>query len=609
MMVIPMVDVAAWFAWCMPKLLPARLRPARRLLRRLLLGRRASRRLIDRLSQPLDDMMQLLFQDSTEGILVVDATGMIVRGNDRLREMLDARIVASPGVDALMIFAPVHRDDVQEALAPLRAGRPGSVVLTTRLDGGSDQSVDVRAAALREADGTVSGMILRLSDITVQKQLETQLAQSQKLQAMGQLAGGIAHDFNNLLTAVIGAADLVLTRPGTDADTLEDAAQIRRSADRGAELVSQLLAFGRQQTLQPKAVAINNAIRDLALLLRRLIDGRVKLVLDLDAAERMVRVDPTQLDQVLLNLAVNARDAMPDGGTLTLRSGHMTLYRALIRGEETIAPGHYVMIEVQDTGVGIPPEVLPRIFDPFFTTRRERGGTGLGLSTVHGIVRQSDGFLAIDSDAGKGTKLRVYLPRHEPGDHMAIPRLTTPLAGAPLPVALAQPSVETPAAAALPVERLTALLVEDEPAVRRLARRAMAQAGWNVLEADCAETALTLLAARDEAGDVPALSLLISDVMMPGMDGPTLVTKVRKAFPNVPTILVSGYAREVLSRDPVLENITFLPKPYTLKSLVAHAETVMRQHAVTLAGTTTGAPPNAPASTSPGVANVGAPGD
>ena len=551
--------IARWFAWCMRRFPGLQRRGARW----------AGRRLIDRLARPLDDMMQLLFQDSTEGILIVDSTGMIVRGNDRLRDMLDPQVALAPGIDALMIFTPADRDAVHESLAPVRTGRPGPAVFATRLDGEGELSVDVCAAALREADGSLSGMILRLSDISVQKQLETQLAQSQKLQAMGQLAGGIAHDFNNLLTAVIGSADLILTRSGIDRETMDDAAQIRRSADRGADLVLQLLAFGRQQTLQPKPVSINNAIRDLALLLRRLIDGRIKLVLELDNAERMVRVDPTQLDQVLLNLAVNARDAMPGGGTLTVRSGHMTLYRALIRGEETIPPGPYVMIEVQDTGVGIPPEVLPRIFDPFFTTRRESGGTGLGLSTVHGIIRQSDGFLAVDSERGKGTKLRVYLPRHEPGDSVGIPRLVS----GPEAPAAPPPPVLLP----LPAEKLTVLLVEDEPAVRRLAVRAMGQAGWRVMDADCAETALALLDERAAAGDQPKLSLLISDVMMPGMDGPTLVTKVRERYPDLPTILVSGYAREVLARDSALENITFLPKPYTLKSLVSQADASMRQ--------------------------------
>ena len=211
------------------------------------------------------------------------------------------------------------------------------------------------------------------NDITAQRRLEAQLTQSQKLQAVGQLAGGIAHDFNNLLTAVMGAADDALARKLPDQETVEDLEQIRGSAERGAALVRQLLAFGRQQTLQPRPVSINASVESVSGLLRRLLGSTIRLELQLEQPGRTVRVDPTQLDQVLVNLAVNARDAMAEGGQLTLRTGSITLYRPLVRGEETIPPGRYVMVEVQDTGVGIPPDVLPRIFDPFFTTRARAG--------------------------------------------------------------------------------------------------------------------------------------------------------------------------------------------------------------------------------------------
>ena len=310
-------------------------------------------------------------------------------------------------------------------------------------------------------------------DISTEKRLEAQLAHSHKLQAVGQLAGGIAHDFNNLLTAMIGAADEVLQRPELAAEVMDDVRQIRASADRGAALVRQLLAFGRQQTLQPRVIAINDAITDISALLRRLLGSNVRLELELEEPGRMVRVDPTQLDQVLVNLAVNARDAMPNGGTLTLHSGHITLFRPLTRGQETIPPGRYVMIEVGDTGVGIPPDVLSRVFDPFFTTRRERGGSGLGLSTVHGIVRQSDGFLAVESEVGQGTRMRVYLPRHEAADGVPSPSRATPppVVVAPAPVA---PVLVQPGPAAL----RTLLLVDDEMPVLRLAERALSRRGW-----------------------------------------------------------------------------------------------------------------------------------
>jgi two-component system cell cycle sensor histidine kinase/response regulator CckA len=521
------------------------------------------------LAQPLDDMLKVLFQEATAGVLIVDRNGRIVRANDALRQMLGRHADVSPGQAATGIFAPRERDDVWEELRPALEGRRAPRAFATRLDndgGDLDQTVDVSGVALREADGSVSGLILRLSDITVQRRLEAQLVQSQKLQAVGQLAGGIAHDFNNLLTAMLGAAEMVLERPGVELETRQDVDQIRRSAERGAALVRQLLAFGRQQTLQPKVIRINDAIQDLSMLLDRLLGGQVKLILDLETPGRLVRVDPTQLDQVLMNLAVNARDAMPDGGTLTLRSGHITLFRALNRGQETIPPGRYVMIEVQDTGVGISPDALPRIFDPFFTTRRELGGNGLGLSTVHGIVRQSDGFLAVDSQIGVGTRLRVYLPRYDGVEAVKIPRV---------------PKREEPPGVAAVVEVARpriALLVDDEDPVRRLAERALTKHGWQVYSALSAEAALEMLQEMERRGQGPKLSVLITDVVMPGIDGPTLVAEVRKSWPGLPAILASGYAEEVLARDLVADSMVFLPKPYTLRTLVGTAEEVVRQH-------------------------------
>ncbi|MBV9782420.1 MAG: response regulator [Acidisphaera sp.] len=551
-------------------------------------------RLIERLAQPTDEtlqLMQVLFQEGAGGALIIDRAGRIVRANDALRHMLGRQASLAPGQPSLAIFARTEREEVWDELVPVLEGRRLPRPFSTRLDKegtDSDQTVDVCGVPVREADGSVSGLVLSLSDITVQKQLEAQLSQSQKLQAVGQLAGGIAHDFNNLLTAIIGAADLVAGRE-KDAETLEDIAQIRLSADRGAALVRQLLAFGRQQTLQPKVISVNDTVQDLSSLLRRLLGTKVRLDLDLELPGRMVRADPTQLDQVLVNLAVNARDAMPDGGTLTLRTGHITLFRALTRGQETIPPGRYVMIEAQDTGVGIPPEVLPRIFDPFFTTKRDRGGNGLGLSTVHGIIRQSDGFLAVDSQPGKGTRLRVYLPRYDGTESVTIPRSprsdiapalpAAEAAAEPAPVAqpparVAEPvPVAEPIRAAEPVGR-AALLVDDEDPVRRLAERAMLRGGWRVFAAGSAEQALQMLEELTQAGSRPELAVMITDVVMPGMDGPSLVHKVRESWPGLPAILVSGYAEETLRRDLAAAGMVFLPKPYTLKALLACAEQV-----------------------------------
>ena len=533
-------------------------------------------RLIDRLSGPGDDMTLLLLEDPTSGLLVVNRAGRIVLANAALRRMLGREQEPSAGEPAEMIFADEARETTWEAeVVPVLAGRPlGSTPrsFTAQLvtTGVAAATVSVSVTALRERDGEVSGAILRLSDITQVKLLESQLASSQKLQAVGQLAGGIAHDFNNLLTAVIGAADSITERT-TDPETREDAASVRASAIRGGGLVRQLLAFGRQQTLQPQTLAANAVIADLTDLLRRLLGSHIELVMDLEEPGRLVRADPTQLDQVLVNLAVNARDAMADGGTLTLRSGHVTLYRPLPRGPETIPPGRYVMIEVQDTGHGIPPGVMSRIFDPFFTTKADSGGHGLGLSTVLGIVRQSDGYLIVESEVGRGTRVRVYLPRYDGADRMGIPRV--PRVEAPQePV----PEPPRPVARHATPQGLV-LLVEDEEPVRRLAERAMRRAGWEVLSADCGEAALAFL-------DPPPTDLraIVTDVVMPGLDGPAVVRAVRERLgrPALPAILVSGYAQEAARRDLDAVATTFLPKPYVLKDLVARLGQVVTEASV-----------------------------
>jgi two-component system, cell cycle sensor histidine kinase and response regulator CckA len=386
-----------------------------------------------------------------------------------------------------------------------------------------------------------------------------------RLRVVGQLAGGIAHDFNNLLTAILGAADAILDRVDTAAETAADARQIRRGVERGAALVRQLLAFSRQQTLQPRVVAVNAAIEDAAQLLRRLLGPRLTLALTLEQPGRRVLVDPVQLDQVLLNLAVNARDAMTErtaGGTLTLSSGHVTLYRPRPVATDTIPPGRYVTITVADTGDGIPAEVMPRIFEPFFTTKRamvgpgtngtgggSMGGTGLGLSTVLGIVRQSGGFLEVESQPVIGTRVTVYLPRHAAEEAAIVP---------PPPIATG---------AATNGSGLTALVVEDEGPVRLVLARALTRAGWLVLTADTAESALEMLGNRTDPSE-SQLSVVVSDVVMPGMDGPALVRAVRRICPGVPAILVSGYADPVQRHDLAAADIAFLPKPYATAELL-----------------------------------------
>jgi len=515
-----------------------------------------------------DVIVTLLFEEAPFGGLIVDTEGRIVRANTALHELIGDDTVLAVGADAGGIFAPESREAAWADVLALLKGRGGSVRNVPVRVGAQASAhreappptVRISVELLRE-DKAIAGALLRFADMTLQAQLEAQLAHGQKLQAVGQLAGGIAHDFNNLLTTVLGAAESIASRPEVDAETREDAAYIQSGAMRGAALVRQLLAFGRQQTLQPRPLAVNEVITDISGLLRRLLGEKVRLVLELEEPGRSVRADPTQLDQVLVNLAVNARDAMQEGGTLTLRSGHMTLYRPLARGPETIPPGRYVMIEVIDTGSGIPADVLPRIYDPFFTTKRDRGGNGLGLSTVHGIVRQSDGFLAVESEPGQGTKFRVYLPRWDGQEAVAIPRV-------PIPVA----APTAPTAAAPAAEALTILLVEDEEPVRRLAERSFIRRGWKVLAAESGEAALAVL--DQHTGPVAAM---VTDMVMPGMDGAKLLRAVRArpGMANLPAVLVSGYAEEVLRRELESAETAFVPKPYLPKDLVTRLDAVL----------------------------------
>jgi two-component system cell cycle sensor histidine kinase/response regulator CckA len=348
----------------------------------------------------------------------------------------------------------------------------------------------------------------------------------------------------------MGATTHVLERTA-DAALQEELRQVLAGARRGAELVRQLLAFSSQQRLAPRVVSLNEAVEGIARLLRRVLGGGIRLSVELDEPARCVRVDPGQLDQVIVNLAINARDAMPRGGALRLTTGHATLLLPSRIGAHTIPAGRWVTLAVGDTGEGIAPEALPRIFEPFFTTRRERGGTGLGLATVLGIVRQSGGEVTVESLPGRGTTFTVWLPRHAgPPDSDA---------AAPPPVAEAPP-------------RATAanlLLVEDEAPLRGLAKRALRRAGHEVSAAEDAAAALAQIA----EGLRP--DLLVSDVSMPGMDGATLAREVCERLPGTAVLLISGYAESMVGEQYQGAGFRFLAKPYTPRDLLAAVEAAL----------------------------------
>jgi two-component system, cell cycle sensor histidine kinase and response regulator CckA len=401
------------------------------------------------------------------------------------------------------------------------------------------------------------GTVLYLVDVSEQKALETKFAQSQKMQAVGQLAGGVAHDFNNLLTVIIGNCEFLLMRHPAGDPSFKEINEVHQNALRAASLVSQLLAFSRKQTMQPKTLALGDVIGELAQMLRRLVGEGITLKVEKDADLWPVHADEAQLGNAIINLVVNARDAMPQGGVVTIKTGNESVGAASALGTAIMPAGDYVVIEVADTGIGMSKEIQSKIFDPFFTTKPVGQGTGLGLATVYGIVKQSGGFITVDSEVGEGTAFRIYLPRQRVD-------------------ASAAAEVAAPAPPRDVTGQDTILLVEDEEAVRSFAARALRMRGYNVLEASGGEEALEIV----KSGHAE-IQLLITDVVMPNMDGPTMVRHVKELKPDLAVIFMSGYAEEAFRRnDQNSEDIHFLPKPFGLKQLAAKVKDVISsQHA------------------------------
>jgi len=488
-----------------------------------------------------------LFDDAPVGIALVDPDGVISGCNLALQAMLGADPGQLLGRPVVALIVESDRAGASEQLGRVMQGSLPGTHLDVRLSGRRDLIAQLFVSPTHE-DGDISGLVIHFIDATEQRNLELQFAQSQKIQAMGQLAGGIAHDFNNLLTAMIGFCDLLLQRHGPGDPSFADIMQVKQNANRAAALVRQLLAFSRRQALQPRRLNVTDALAELSALLRRLLGETIDLKMIHGRALGLIRVDPGQFDQVIINLAVNARDAMPGGGVLTIRTNAVTVEAPVQRGADLMPAGAYVLIEVADTGTGIAPENLARIFEPFFSTKAVGAGTGLGLSTVYGIVRQTDGFIVVDSPPGQGATFSIYLPRLdiEESDGAEPP----PRAPETLP----------PAPARGPKGAI--LMVEDEDAVRLFAARALRNRGYEVIEARSGEQAVEVLHS-------PApVALLITDVVMPGMDGVTLARLVRQERPQVKVILISGYSEDV-ARDGIDpdQGISFLPKPFSLAQL------------------------------------------
>ena len=473
-------------------------------------------------------------------LLKIAITGEILSSNHEARVLLDHKM--GPQTRVSDVLKGLGRPLV-DWLAETADGRGAQA--PQFLESVSDKKETFLQVSLNPAGTTEDPHIIAvLSDVTEFKNLQLQFVQSQKMQAIGQLAGGVAHDFNNLLTAISGHCDLLLLRHDQGDGDYADLVQIHQNANRAAALVGQLLAYSRKQNLQPEVLDLRNTLSDSTHLLNRLVGERINLTLDHDPGLSPIRADKRQLEQVLMNLVVNARDAMPDGGNISIETENTVLNEGLTRDRVTVPAGRYVVLRVHDTGSGIPEDKRSKIFEPFWTTKKTGEGTGLGLSTAYGIVKQTGGYIFVDSTIGVGTTFSILIPAHD----------------APLDV------VETPVVAD-PIVTVSGdgvvLLVEDEAPVRAFASRALRLRGFTVLEADCAESALSMLADPELEVD-----LFLTDVIMPGMDGPTWVREALEKRPNTKVVFVSGYAEEAFGEaQKSIPNSVFLPKPFSLNDL------------------------------------------
>jgi two-component system, cell cycle sensor histidine kinase and response regulator CckA len=502
----------------------------------------------------------------------VDHKGRILRTNAPFLSLFSTVVDADAVARRVRLDTVIHQRDrasVAAALDKARQRQASIPPIDTVLPDDEERHMRFYVNAVADGPGGEGGeeaAIVYAVETTEQKALEAQMAQSQKMQAVGQLAGGIAHDFNNVLTAIIMAADLMLTNHRPSDPSFQDVMNIKQNANRAAALVRQLLAFSRRQTLRPEVLNLTDVLADLRMLLARLVGSNVTLKIEHGRDLWPVRADLGQFEQVIVNLAVNARDAMAEGGDLTVRTRNVATQEASGFGYRELVPADYVLIEVEDTGSGIAPEVIRKIFEPFFTTKEVGKGTGLGLSMVYGIIKQTGGFIYCESELGKGAVFRIFLPRDVPAEQTG--EAAAEGAQTERAVAAEPPRSE-------PITDLsgsaTVLLVEDEDAVRMGGMRALTSRGYTVHEASSGVEALEVYEALEGKVDV-----VVSDVVMPEMDGPTLLRELRMRQPDIKFIFVSGYAEDAFAKNlPEDARFGFLPKPFSLKQLATVVKEVL----------------------------------
>jgi two-component system cell cycle sensor histidine kinase/response regulator CckA len=443
------------------------------------------------------------------------------------------------------VLAERDREAIEDAVKAAVAGQGQIPAIDASLVDEKGRYARFFVSSVEEGAGDGDVAVVYALETTEQRALEAQFAQGQKMQAVGQLAGGVAHDFNNVLTAIIGFSDLLLANHRPTDPSFQDIMNIKQNANRAAGLVRQLLAFSRRQTLRPQVLALSDVLADLSILLDRLLGEKVHLTMVHGRDLWPVMADLNQLEQVIINLAVNARDAMPGSGKLEIRTSNLLAAKIADYGYTSMPVADYVMIEVEDNGSGIAPDIIEKIFEPFFSTKEVGKGTGLGLSTVYGIIKQTGGYIYPESQVGTGTTFRIFLPRH-----------AAVLEQAPKKNVEATPMADLTGSA-------TILLVEDEEAVRAFAARALISRGYTVHEAATGAEALEVMEVTGGKID-----LVVSDVVMPEMDGPSLLRELRKTRPDLKIIFVSGYAEDAFKKNlPENEQFNFLPKPFSLKQL------------------------------------------
>jgi|Deesub1362A_J573_1020465.scaffolds.fasta_scaffold02235_4 PAS domain S-box-containing protein len=489
-------------------------------------------------------LLQGLFNASPDAIAVVDREGRVLQVNPSFERLFGYE--AEEAVGSLINEMIVPRDRLEESETLRNSIHKGMVVQKETIRKQKDGTlvhVNLTGYPLL-IDGEIRYSYAIYRDVTEERRLEEQLRQAQKMEAVGRLAGGVAHDFNNALTAILGYADLILSNLRGE-DPLQDAArEIKKAAQRSSALTRQLLSFSRKQVLQPRVVNLNGQIQDLEKMLRRMIGEDIELVMKLAEGVGHVEVDPDQLHQVVLNLVVNAREAMPHGGRIILETADVKLDEAYFRLHGVKPrPGAYVRLSISDTGIGMDPRVRSRIFDPFFTTKE--GGTGLGLSTVYGIVKQSGGYIWVYSEPGQGSTFKIYLPKVEKN------------------ISEGETGPSWPASSHLQGSE-TVLVVEDDGLVRVLARRILEDHGYRVLEAADGREALEIC--NQLGGEV---HLLLTDVVMPKMCGKELAERLRDAYPSLKVLYMSGYSDNTIAHHEVLEpDVPFLEKPFSPEQLL-----------------------------------------